>query len=134
MTEEQNSFPENVVSLIDFKNKKLEKEKLKQLEKEMAEDEFEEFDPSSIESVNLLCSDTTNELFDYLVNNFELDVVKKENMNELILFLESYKSLIFKSVEQWHPFQELAGKIFDGVKLEDDGDGFKYIFENVEKI
>lgn len=127
MTEEI-GLPDNVISLIDFKNKKIEKDKLKKLQEELEEEEFVEFDPESLDSINLLCADTTNELFDYLVNNFELNVVKETNMNELILFLESYKSLVFKSVEKWHPFQELAGKIFDGVKLEEAEDGYKYIF------
>lgn len=127
MTEEI-GLPDNVISLIDFKNKKIEKDKLKKLQEELEEEEFVEFDPESLDSINLLCADTTNELFDYLVNNFELNVVKETNMNELILFLESYKSLVFKSVEKWHPFQELADKIFDGVKLEEAEDGYKYIF------
>lgn len=127
MTEEI-GLPDNVISLIDFKNKKIEKDKLKKLQEELEEEEFVEFDPESLDSINLLCADTTNELFDYLVNNFELNVVKEKNMNELILFLESYKSLVFKSVEKWHPFQELADKIFDGVKLEEAEDGYKYIF------
>lgn len=129
MTEEI-GLPDNIISLAEFRNKKIEKEKLKKLQEELLEDEYLEFDPESLDSVNLLCADTSNELFDFLINNFDLNVVKKENMIELILFLESYKSLVLKSVEKWHPFQDLAGKIFDGVSLEESEEGYKYVLKS----
>lgn len=135
MTEEA-GLPENVVSLADFRIKKLEAEK-KLLEQEEDEDQYLiEFDPTSLDSINEMCADTMNELFDFLENNFELYLDKKENMVELVMFLETYKSLILKACDKWHPFQDMADKIFNGVKLEqtEDGSGYKYVFENLEKI
>lgn len=135
MTEEA-GLPDNVVSLAKFKENKLEKEKLKQLLQDQEDDEFIQFDPTSLDSINEMCADTMNELFDFLENNFELYLDKKENMVELVMFLETYKSLILKACDKWHPFQDMADKIFNGVKLEqtEDGSGYKYVFENLEKI
>lgn len=132
---EQAGLPDNVVSLVQFKEKKLEVEKQKLLQQESM-DQFVEFDPTSLDSINEMCADTMNELFDFLENNYDLNVDVNENMIDLILFLESYKSLILKTVSKWHPFQEMAGKMFNGVKLQEteDGTGYKYVFENLEKI
>lgn len=134
MTDETHTF-DNVVSLSDFKNKKLEKEKLKQLMEE-EDDGFIQFDPTSLDSVNEVCAETINELFDFLELNYDINLADDCNTTELILFLESYKSLMLKAVDKWHPFQDLAAKIFSGVKLEEDetGSGYKYVFENIEKI
>jgi hypothetical protein len=137
MTEEEARL-DNVVSLADFRNKKLEAEKQKLLDEqdEDEEDYIIEFDPNSLDSINEMCADTMNELFHYLENNFELFLDKKSNMVDLIMFLETYKSLILKTCDKWHPFQDMADKIFNGVKLEqtEDGSGYKYVFENLEKI
>lgn len=134
MTEEARL--DNVVSLADFKNKKLEAEKKKLLDLDDDDQYHIEFDPTSLDSINEMCSDTMNELFDFLEHNFELHLDKKENMVELVMFLETYKSLILKACDKWHPFQDMADKIFNGVKLEpiEDGSGYKYVFENLEKI
>lgn len=131
MTDETHTF-DNVVSLADFKNKKLEKEKLKQLMEE-EDDGFIQFDPTSLDSINEVCAETINELFDFLELNYDINLPDNCNTTELILFLESYKSLMLKAVDKWHPFQDLASKIFAGVKLEEDENGYKYVFENVEK-
>lgn len=133
MTDEA-GLPENVVSLAKFKEKKLEEEKNKLLLQ--GEEPYLELDRSSLDSINEMCAETINELFDFLENNFELFLDKKDNMIELIMFLESYKSLVMKACDKWHPFQDMANKIFNGVKLEptDDGSGYKYVFENLEKI
>jgi len=137
MTEEA-GLPDNVVSLAKFREKKLEAEAEKQrlLDEQNEEDCLIEFDPNSLDSINEMCADTMNELFDFLENNFELSLDKKENMVELVMFLETYKSLILKACSKWHPFQDMANKIFNGVKFQEteDGTGYKYVFENLEKI
>lgn len=135
MTDETQTL-DNVVSLADFRNKKLEKEKLNELRQLMKEEDdgIIEFDPSSIDSINDLCADTVNELFDFMELNYDLVLPNNASAVELILFLEAYKSLVLKAVDKWHPFQDLASKIFAGVKLEEDENGYKYVFENIEKI
>jgi hypothetical protein len=130
MTETE-AQPSNVVDFLEYaKNKKL-----KEQQKLEAEAEGEEFDPDSVESIQLLCADTINELFDYLESNFDIDLTKKESMQDLILFLESYKSLMMRVHEKEHPFQQLAHKIFSGVSLEEteDGESYKYVFSELEK-
>lgn len=135
MTEEA-GLPDNVVSLAQFKEKKLEIEKQKLLDEQDDDEYYIEFDPTSLDSINDMCADTMNELFDFLENNYKLEISMDNNMVEMVLFLESYKSLVLKAVDKWHPFQDLAGKIFNGVKLQEseDGSGYKYVFENLEKI
>jgi len=130
MTQEA-GLPENVVSLAEFRNKKIEIEEKKLQAEE--ETQLMYFDPTSLDDINEMCAETMNELFDYLDNEFGIDVHKENsNMVDLIMFLESYKSLILKAVEKNHPFQELAHKIFDGVKLQQVEDGYKYVFEITE--
>ena len=133
MTDETHTL-DNVISLSEFRNKKLEKEKLRQLMEE-EDDGFIELDPTSLDSINEVCADTMNELFAFMELNYDLELPNSDNTVELILFLESYKSLVLKAVDKWHPFQDLASKIFSGVKLEEDetGSGYKYVFENIEK-
>lgn len=136
MTDETSTL-DNVISLSDFRNKKLEKEKLNELRQLMEEDDgIIEFDPTSLDSINEVCAETINELFDFLELNYDIHLASDTSTTELILFLESYKSLVLKAVDKWHPFQDLASKIFAGVKLEEDenGSGYKYVFENIEKI
>lgn len=134
MTEEA-GLPENVVSLAKFREKKLEAELQKLLDGQNEEEYVIEFDPTSLDSINDMCADTMNELFDFLENNYALEISMDKNMVEMVLFLESYKSLVLKAVDKWHPFQDLAGKIFNGVKLQEaeEGTGYKYVFENLEK-
>lgn len=134
MTDEA-GLPENVVSLAKFREKKLEAEAQKLLDEQNEEEYVIEFDPTSLDSINDMCADTMNELFDFLENNYDLEISMDKNMVEMVLFLESYKSLVLKAVDKWHPFQDLAGKIFNGVKLQEaeEGTGYKYVFENLEK-
>lgn len=89
-------------NVIDFTAKLLEKQD--QIDK-AATDQFEDLSD--------ICQDVANECLNSLREDFDLPIDEIEASPEIIFFFESLKGLIFKSMGQWHPFQEFAQDFFD---------------------
>jgi hypothetical protein len=83
------------------------------------------------DEIHKICTETANELINNLYEDYDLNISNVEYSPEMIFFFEAYKSLVMKSADQWHPFQELAMDfmIEQNITIEKDDDGYRFVIE-----
>lgn len=112
---------DNVVSLNEFKQKKEEEIKVREID--------------DIDHLHDICTQVSNEAINML-EEYGLDIDKIEYSPEIIFFFEAFKGLIMKCEDLWHPFQDLAQDFFDaqGITIEQDESGnYRFVLSQQEE-
>ena len=117
---------DNIVDFVSIRNKKIEKEKQPKLTS------------YTIELADELCGEITEDLLLYLDEEGILDINTANETdfytNDISFFYETLKSLIYKSDNEYHPFQNMAYTLFELDQNEEDSSQLCFEFyEMVDK-
>lgn len=81
-----------------------------------------------------ICTEVVNEVVDSLYYDFGLDTNNIECSAEMFFFFESFKSMLYKCVNEWHPFQDISNAFMleHGITIEPFDGGYRFVMEDNE--
>lgn len=98
-------------------------------------EEPEVVDMQDEEAIHEICTQSANDLLNNLGTVYGLDLTDVECSPEMVFFFEAHKSMIMKSVGQWHPFQDMAEMFMEdqNITIEEYDGGYRYVMNPIEE-